>query len=43
MLKSIGHIKMARLADALSKFNVRSKDRRKNHAAMIKAYISSND
>jgi hypothetical protein len=28
-------IQMARLADALSKFNVRSKNRRKNHAAMI--------
>src|SRR5262249_3654029 len=28
-------IEMARLADALSKFNVRSKRRRRNHAAMI--------
>ena len=33
----------ARLADALSKFNVRSKDRRLNHASMIKIPVSSND
>ncbi|TSC68087.1 MAG: Uncharacterized protein G01um101472_160 [Parcubacteria group bacterium Gr01-1014_72] len=36
-------IKMARLADALSKFNVRSKNRRLNYASMIKIPISSND
>jgi len=36
-------LKMARLADALSKFNVRSKNRRKNYATMIKADFSSND
>lgn len=29
-------VSVARLADALSKHNVRSKDRRKNYAAMIK-------
>ena len=28
-------IRMARLADALSRFNVRSKNRRKNYASMI--------
>lgn len=28
-------IQVAKLADALSKFNVRSRNRRKNHAAMI--------
>ena len=38
-----GLLKMARLADALSKFNVRSRNRRLNHASMIKASISSND
>jgi len=38
-----GLMKMARLADALSKFNVRSKSRRKNYAIMIKESISSND
>ena len=36
-------MRRARLADALSKFNVRSKNRRKNYAAMIKAHPSSND
>ncbi|MFA6315588.1 MAG: LAGLIDADG family homing endonuclease [Candidatus Paceibacterota bacterium] len=36
-------IKMARLADALSKFNVRSKNRRLNYASMIKTSVSSND
>ena len=36
-------LKAARLADALSKFNVRSKNRRKNYATMIKADFSSND
>src|SRR3989344_2184671 len=36
-------LKMARLADALSKFNVRSKNRRKNYATMIEADFSSND
>ena len=38
-----GLIKMARLADALSKFNVRSKNRRLNYASMIKIPVSSND
>ena len=33
----------AQLADTLSKFNVRSKNRRKNFATMIKTPISSND
>ena len=36
-------IRVARLADTLSKFNVRSKLRRKNYATMIKGHISSND
>jgi hypothetical protein len=36
-------IRVARLADALSKFNVRSKLRRKNCATMIKEHFSSND
>jgi len=35
--------RVARLADTLSKFNVRSKNRRKNYAAMIQEHISSND
>ena len=35
--------RVARLADALSRFNVRSKNRRKNYAVMIKAYFSPND
>ena len=34
---------VARLADALSRFNVRSNNRRKNHATMIEAHFSSND
>lgn len=38
-----GLMKMARLADSLSKFNVRSKSRRKNYAIMVKEHISSND
>jgi hypothetical protein len=38
-----GLMKMARLADTLSKFNVRSKGRRLNHASMIKIPVSSND
>ena len=38
-----GLIKMARLADALSKFNVRSRNRRQNYASMIKIPVSSND
>ena len=33
----------ARLADALSDFNVRSKDRRRNFASMIQTQVSSND
>ncbi len=36
-------LKQARLADALSKFNVRSKNRRRNFATMVEAGISSND
>ena len=36
-------IKAAYLADALSKFNVRSKNRRKNFAVMIEENISRND
>jgi hypothetical protein len=32
-------IQVAQLADALSKFNVRSKNRRKNHAAMIEESV----
>ena len=43
-IRKIGDLKrVARLADALSRFNVRSKNRRKNHAAMIEDYFSSND
>ena len=36
-------LKMARLADTLSKFNVRSRNRRSNYASMIKIPVSSND
>ena len=36
-------LKNAHLADALSEYNVRSKDRRKNFATMIETSISSND
>lgn len=36
-------IRVARLADALSRFNVRSKNRRKNHVIMIQEHFSSND
>jgi len=36
-------IKNARLADALSRFNVRSKNRRKNFVSKIKEYFSPND
>ena len=36
-------ISVARLADALSSFNVRSRYRRKNHATMIQADNSRND
>ncbi len=36
-------LRVARLADTLSRFNVRSNNRRKNHVAMIEAYFSSND
>lgn len=36
-------LKNAQLADALSKLNVRSKNRRKNFATMIQIPISSND
>jgi hypothetical protein len=34
---------IARLADALSRLNVRSKNRRKNHVSMIQKSFSSND
>jgi hypothetical protein len=36
-------MKNAQLADTLSSFNVRSKNRRKNFATMIKIPVSSND
>lgn len=36
-------MRVARLADTLSKFNVRSKSRRRNYAAMIEEHVSSND
>ena len=36
-------IRVAQLADALSKFNVRSKNRRKNYATMIEEHFSPND
>jgi len=36
-------LRVARLADALSRFNVRSKNRRKNHVSMIQKYFSPND
>ena len=36
-------LRVARLADTLSKFNVRSKNRRKNYATMIQEHFSSND
>jgi len=36
-------LKIARLADALSRLNVRSKNRRKNFVAMIQKNPSSND
>ena len=36
-------MRVARLADSLSKFNVRSKKRRKNYATMIQEHFSSND
>ena len=36
-------LKVARLADTLSKFNVRSKNRRKNFAAKVQVHLSSND
>ena len=36
-------LRNARLADSLSRLNVRSKNRRKNFAAMVKAFISPND
>jgi hypothetical protein len=39
--KEILHV--ARLADTLSKFNVRSKNRRKNFAAKVHVHLSSND
>jgi len=36
-------VKVANLADSLSRFNVRSKNRRKNYASMIQESLSSND
>ena len=36
-------LRSARLADTLSRFNVRSNNRRKNHVAMVQAHFSSND
>jgi hypothetical protein len=36
-------IAVARSADALSRLNVRSNNRRKNHVSMIQAFFSSND
>ncbi len=36
-------IRIARLADTLSKFNVRSKNRRKNFATKVEVHLSSND
>lgn len=36
-------IRAARLADTLSRLNVRSKNRRKNHVSMIEEYFSPND
>ena len=36
-------VRVARMADALSKFNVRSKTRRKNYATMIEENPSPND
>lgn len=36
-------LRVATLADALSRFNVRSNNRRKNHVTMIQEHISSND
>jgi len=36
-------IKAAHLADSLSRFNVRSQNRRKNFASMIEEYFSPND
>ena len=36
-------LRVARLADSLSRFNVRSKNRRKNYVSMIEEYFSPND
>jgi hypothetical protein len=36
-------LQVAKSADALSRFNVRSNNRRKNHVTMIQEYVSSND
>ena len=36
-------LRVARSADALSRFNVRSKNRRKNFVSMIQKYFSPND
>ena len=38
-----GLIRIARLADALSRFNVRSKNRRKNFVSKIQEHLSPND
>lgn len=36
-------VQVAKTADTLSRFNVRSNNRRKNHVTMIQEHISSND
>jgi len=36
-------LECAQLADTLSKFNVRSKNRRKNYASMVQEHLSRND
>ena|SRR3989344_6071800 len=43
IIKQKDLIKSAKLADALSQFNVRSKNRRKNFATLIKVSVSPND
>lgn len=43
IVSSYALLKVARLADALSKLNVRSKGRRKNFMAMIQGNFSRND
>ena len=43
ILKYRDLVRVARLADALSRFNVRSKNRRKNFVSMIHKHFSPND